>query len=184
MPQRVLGFLMRQGLDFIEAFSQTPTDLTIRLHLGMSLYIFTQLVRKLGMDEAVKTWKPSNVIDVDAAFLNTPSTNLIHIRAPPLFEDYAKKRGIKFDGERHCLRLTMAQYGQVDASALWLKHFTKILERYGLLRMKSDPCVFVKRAANGELILILTVYIDDCLLSGHPREIEDLKTHVKKHVNI
>jgi hypothetical protein len=50
--------------------------------------------------------------------------------------------------------------------------------------MKSDPCVFVKRAENGELILLLTVYIDDVLVSGFPLEIERLKSHVKEKVAI
>ena len=53
-----------------------------------------------------------------------------------------------------------------------------------MTRLKSDPCVFVKRAPNKELILLLTVFIDDVLVSGFPLEIERLKAYVKTKVDI
>ena len=96
----VLVFLKREGLDYTEAFSPTPTDQTIRLHLGLSLFIFSNLVRKLGEKEALKSWGPCNVFDVDAAFLNTPTERPMFIHAPPIFIEYCKQRGIKYD-ENH-----------------------------------------------------------------------------------
>ena len=35
-----------------------------------------------------------------------------------------------------------------------------------------DPCVFYKLDANGELVLMVSVTVDDCAVTGLPKEIE------------
>ncbi|GKY94003.1 hypothetical protein MPSEU_000367100 [Mayamaea pseudoterrestris] len=180
----ILGYNMREGIDYNESFSPTPVDQTIRTHLTVSLFIRQEIEDRDGPEAAEANWRCCDVFDIDAAFLNTPVATDLWIEAPPLFEEYCKSRGIPFDPTKQCLRLANTQYGQVDASALWLKHFAKILHAAGMTRMKSDPCMFFKRSPDGTLLLLVTIYVDDAAVSGVPREVEELKRKVKEYVDI
>ena len=57
-----------------------------------------------------------------------------------------------------CIRAIKSQYGLVQAAHNWEKLLVKILtDPIGLamIQLDSDPCVFVKRAEDGSLLLIL-----------------------------
>ncbi|MCO5602353.1 hypothetical protein L7F22_056484 [Adiantum nelumboides] len=46
-------------------------------------------------------------------------------------------------------------------------------------RSNEDPCLYVKRQLNGQLIMLI-LYVDDMLIAGHSKkDIADLKTKLK-----
>jgi len=48
----------------------------------------------------------------------------------------------------------------------------------------SEPCVYMKKNNQNKLTCILTVYVDDILLTGNEYEINNTKNLLKKHFNI
>jgi Reverse transcriptase (RNA-dependent DNA polymerase) len=81
------------------------------------------------------------------------------------------------------LRLNRALYGLVQSPRAWLKHFVEVLTKCGLTACESEPCVMYQRT-NGKLILIVVIYVDDCILAGLQSDVNDLKKRVQKYLVI
>ena len=90
--------------------------------------------------------------DVRNAFLNAPLDRLIYVRAPEGFKDELGQ----------LLELKYALYGLRDAPALWYKHLTAVLERLGLHKVASVPCLYTSR------YLIIFFFVDDIVILVHP----------------
>jgi len=66
--------------------------------------------------------------------------------------------------ERLVCRLEKALYGLKQASRAWNQTLRATLLSFGYTQCVLDPCVFIKRDEKGEVISILAVWVDDCLL--------------------
>jgi hypothetical protein len=74
-------------------------------------------------------------------------------------------------------RLNRALYGLKQASLQWYKTLANHLRSLGMTEVKLEPCLFVKKDAQGKITLILIVYIDDCIiLYRDSSDIESLKS--------
>ena len=73
-------------------------------------------------------------------------------------------------------------YRNVDAALRWQKSFKKLCtnEEMGCIQSQTDPCMLYKRNKNGELELLIAVYVDDVLISGREQEIQRFKTKLKE----
>ena len=79
----------------------------------------------------------------------------------------------------------MSQYGLVTSARLWAQTFSKIFRDDGKLEQCiTDPCVYYRYGANGELELLAVIYCDDALLMGLQEEVQALKAAIRKHVII
>ena len=183
----VRGFDMVPGVHFDESFAPTPTNQSVRVVFAISLY----KLRQLGVDDidvAEKEWVVGDLFDVVQAFLNSEMdlTNPVYIYLPPRFKEYCELRGMEYD-PTDLIQLCKAQYGQVDAAKRWMDMFIQILTEDGgceLTQCKSDPCVLYKRNAEGKLLALIVLYIDDAVVCGDPEMVKRIKTHLKSKVDI
>jgi hypothetical protein len=48
----------------------------------------------------------------------------------------------------------------------------------------ADPCIWYKQDAQQNLLLLVAVYVDDCIVAGTKDEVESFKTGVKRRFKI
>jgi hypothetical protein len=71
------------------------------------------------------------------------------------------------------VKLKKALYGCVQSSKLWYLTLKKVFEEDGFTCSTNDPCVFVKRV--GDVLVIVSVYVDDIILqSDHEEAINEV----------
>jgi hypothetical protein len=66
------------------------------------------------------------------------------------------------------VKLQKALYGCVQSSKLWYLTLKKVFEEDGFTCSTNDPCVFVKRV--GDVLVIVSVYVDDIILQSDREE--------------
>lgn len=96
-------------------------------------------------------------LDVPVAFLNGTLKEAIYIKPP---------EGANIH-EGKVLKLNKALYGLKSAPRLWNDRFNKFALKNGFIRSKSDFCVYTKEN------LIMVIYVDDILLTGEQKNIEE-----------
>jgi Reverse transcriptase (RNA-dependent DNA polymerase) len=88
-------------------------------------------------------------MDAVSAFLQGELTETIFMEQPEGFED----------GTKRVCKLNRAIYGLKQAGRQWNEKLDKSLRKFGLVKSKSDPCVYYM--ASGDLYI--AVYEDDVL---------------------
>jgi hypothetical protein len=94
--------------------------------------------------------------DVRNAFLNARLNRLLYVRAPEGFE---RELG-------NIIELLYALYGLRDAPALWYMHLTAVLEKAGLRKVPSVPCLYTSDS------LIVFFFVDDIVILVHPTKLQ------------
>ena len=183
----LLGYQQIPGVDFSESHSPTPRDSSIRMALALALYFGEKYEKELF--EEGDEWVYSNVIDVEAAFLESMLAFPKFIKFPEYFEEYCEARGIVMPKDVDCLEVVMSQYGSCHASRDWFNLAVAIYTGKGkgkveLQQSVSDPCIFYKRDAKGRVALIGSNWVDDSVWSGKRSEIELLKKTMRERVTI
>ena len=167
----VKGFHMIPGVDYTEKFSPVTTDTSTRVMLGLTMYY-----RDIG-------WV-CEMFDVEAAFLESDVETECYVEWPEGIVDLGFMT--QEEADTTCAMLNKAMYGQVDAALLWLRTFGDYLEtKCGMKQSKVDPCIFYKKdEKTGELLLILSIHVDDVIVAGMAEHLEDLKVKIKERFNI
>jgi hypothetical protein len=122
------------------------------------------------------------MFDVEAAFLNAELTNKQYIEWPQgMFElGYITQEDMK----KWCIELQKAMYGNIDSPLRWMKTFASFLMNVlGLKQAKTDPCIFYK-TAEGRLVLMLVLYVDDTLCVGRRAEMIWMYAMIERKFNI
>ncbi|KAJ8576928.1 hypothetical protein ON010_g2280 [Phytophthora cinnamomi] len=94
--------------------------------------------------------------DVKTAFLYGDLDEEVYMEQPPGFGE---------DSPRFVCRLKKSLYELKQAPRVWNKTLHKFLSKIGLERLDSDYGLYA-RNVGGEVMLLLTVYVDDLLLIG------------------
>jgi hypothetical protein len=165
------GFLQIPGVDFTESFSPVATDTTIRLAIGLTLYY-----------QEERGWV-CELVDIEAAFLNADQETELFVEWPKGIVEL----GVITEDDRikFCIQLGKSQYGNVDAALRWTKTFAKdLIEKLGFTQSKVDPCLFYRRDANGNIHILIVVYVDDVMIIGAKHDVEWFKTELRKINNI
>ena len=81
-----------------------------------------------------------------------------------------------------CLKLNHALYGLVQAARSWWLKFVNALVNVGFEQGEVNLCLIFWKNEYGILILIL--YVDDCLLTGDALAIESGVNNIKKMFNV
>ena len=76
-----------------------------------------------------------------------------------------------FDPSKECLRLLKPGFGLKDAPRLWNLALRQVLQKGGLNFTQTDRQLFVKHE-NGQLVLLLSVHVDDLKITGKPDQIK------------
>ncbi len=161
------GFTQVHGVDYDETYAPVARLASFRLVLAM----------------ANQNGWPADSFDFDSAYLNSvlPDDEVIYLeQPPPISLDQSKGGGKGHGGSSRCIfRLHKALYGLKQSARSWYESLRKALEEIGFKRTKTDHGVFVKRWADGRMVVI-AVHVDDCLTAGSNQQLLD---EFKKTVN-
>lgn len=112
--------------------------------------------------------------DVVMAFLQADLCEVVHADQPEGFE-LAKYL-------THVCWLIKSLYGQKQALLVWNIMIDQHLCDVGFVPTSADPCVYIK--GQGCDIMIILIYIDDCLLIADNSNIPMLKWVLSNHFNM
>ena len=97
-------------------------------------------------------------LDVKTAFLHGDLEEEIYMEQPEGFVVAGK--------EHQVCRLKKSLYGLKQAPRQWYKKFESFMTELGYHKAQPDHCVFMKRYAEGDFIILL-LYVDDMLIVGN-----------------
>ena len=152
------GYTQEYGVDYKETFAPTLKQDTIR--------IITVL--------AVQNNFNIKQIDINSAYLNAPLKEVIYMKTPEGDPLYGKS----------FWKLNKALYGLKQAGKEWNDKLNSELIKIGFKRLKSEPCVYVKINERNKIVCILSVYVDDILIAGTNKDIDNVKNSIKEKFNI
>jgi hypothetical protein len=167
----IRGYKQIPGVDFVESYSPFASNTNFRVVLSIAL--------KNGK---IKRYWVTDMIDVEAAFLNALMDTDIFIELPEGLLEYYLSKGKDLRGM--IIRLCRAQYGLVQSPRLWMETFAKILRGLGLIQCKTDPCLFMLFDAGGVLEALVVVYCDDCNITGVQAAVKKIKKGITTSVKI
>src|SRR6266581_8978462 len=116
---------------------------------------------------------PADSFDFNSAFLNSVLSNdkVIFLEQPPkFFMDNLKK---------FMFRLHKALYGLKQGAKNRYDCLKEALEQLGFVQTEMDHGVFVKKWADG-CIVVVAVHVDDCLVIG---SLQELVNGFKQRIN-
>lgn len=143
------GFTQRRGIDYEDTFSPVVKHSTLRMLFALSV--------QWGMD--------ISHLDVTTAFLNGHLKENIYMSIP---------EGFVNESNGKVLKLKRAIYGLKQSSLVWYEKVKDCLCNLGFKISNLEPCLFTK--INGNIKIIVTVYVDDFLIfSNCAKETENLK---------
>jgi hypothetical protein len=137
----VKGYAQIFGVDYSDTFAPVARLDTIILLLAVV---------------AQKNWKVYQ-LDVKSAFLNGFLQEEIYVEQP---EGYVKE-----GEEDKVYLLKKALYGLKQASRAWYSIIDEHLQNLGFAKSFSKSTLYVKQ--NGAIILIISLYVDDLLVTGN-----------------
>lgn len=74
--------------------------------------------------------------------------------------------GFEDGTNRGCL-LKKSLYGLKQAPRCWNKRIVDVILKAEITKSDADPCLFIKKQENGNGLLILSLYVDDGLLTSN-----------------
>jgi Reverse transcriptase (RNA-dependent DNA polymerase) len=109
------------------------------------------------------------IVDVETAFLHGELQEEIYMNFP---------EGMNSDSNS-CLFLTKTNYGLVQSAREFYKKLISVLKSIGLKENESDPCILSKWNQDG--ILMIGIYVDDCLVVRKEMHIQELIVALKEN---
>jgi len=145
----VKGFEQREGINYSETFAPVMKKESLRLLLAIAAFYNFSISQ----------------MDVKTAFLYGELDEEIYVNQPD---------GFKVSGqESKVLKLKKSIYGLKQAPRQWNKRINQVLESFGLHRLESDNCLYVKK---GQDFLAVGIYVDDLVIvSQNSQDRENLK---------
>lgn len=129
------GFDQKYGQEYHETFAPVARHETIRLMFALATNVALKHLQ----------------FDVETAFLHGKLEETVYM-APP--------SGMKCS-EGHALRLNKSLYGLKQAPRVWKESLDSILRKIGLEAATSDPCLYLGKILDENIMLIM--YVDDGL---------------------
>ncbi|KAD5803210.1 hypothetical protein E3N88_14570 [Mikania micrantha] len=147
------GFTQQVGIDYEETFSPVAKLTYVRVLIAVA---------------ATKGW-PLFQMDVNNAFLYGTLDHVIYMTQPLGFEDHSRLG--------HVCKLKKAIYGLKQSPRAWYGKIAEFLEVNGFESTSVDASLFVKRA--GEQLVVVLVYVDDLIITGScVEEIQQIKANL------
>ena len=152
----------------VESYASTTTRWGQRLLLAIAVQqgwplksadVSEAFLRGLSFEELHRTGVDKELREVQ---LLLPAGSLELIRSVPGLET--------FNPETEVLHLLKPGFGLKDAPRLWNLALKRVLKKVGLQPTNVDPQLYVLHA-EGRLILLLSVHVDDLKITGLPTEI-------------
>ncbi|MBJ4306819.1 hypothetical protein JGD87_23840, partial [Salmonella enterica subsp. enterica serovar Derby] len=114
-------------------------------------------------------------MDVKTAFLNRNLSEDVYMTQPEGFVDPK-------NASKVC-KLQKSIYELKQASRSWNIRFDEKIKRFGFVKNKEEPCVYMK--VSGSALVILILYVDDILLIGNDIPmLESVKASLKNRFSM
>jgi len=152
------GFTQIYDVDYVDIFSPTLKRDSLRMLIGIAIHYGYNIYQ----------------IDIKAAYLNADIDEELYIDVPPGDDNYKKD----------FWKLNKALYGLKQAGRMWNIKLDSTLKNIGFDRLKSEPCVYVKRDKYNNILCILAIYVDDILIFGKEQEIEKVKFEINNEFKL
>lgn len=162
------GFVQIPGIDYTLSHSPVASDTSVRMVLLIVLFMCTA------------KWV-AELIDVEAAFLEAGLDEEVYLEWPYGMVEFGYIT--EEERQKYVILLERAMYGLVQSPRQYFLLFSAELKKLGLIPCKADPCVWYK-VEDGETVLIVVVYVDDCILAGPQEQVDWFKTEIKKRFSI
>jgi len=117
---------------------------------------------------------PANSFDFNSAYLNSVLSDdeVIYLEQPPQISSDRSRGGgggghnvSWINPRKQVLRLHKALYGLKQGARSWYESLKTAMEQIGFKCTETDHGVFVKRWADGRMVVV-AVHVDDCLTMG------------------
>ena len=135
----------------MDNFSPVVNDVTFQV-------VITQMI--------IEKWD-AKIVDIDNAFLNGELEHEIYMAIP---EGYTKC--IEQCEENQALKLDKAIYGLVQVARQFFKKIHNALLQANFEASEANPCL-VYKGDQETGVFIMLIYIDDMLIAGKTKAIED-----------
>ncbi len=118
-------------------------------------------------------------VDITGAYLNASMKHLdILMRIDPELVDVLIKINPTYAGFRGrdgsmIVKLKKALYGCVESAKLWYDLLAGRIIAYGLKRCTIDECVFRLEDAEGNVLMIVALYVDDLIITSKDQSLID-----------
>ncbi|GJZ60536.1 retrovirus-related pol polyprotein from transposon TNT 1-94 [Tanacetum coccineum] len=152
----VKGYAQKQGVDYSEVFAPVARWDTIR-----TIFAF-----------AAQRGMKIHQLDVKSAFLYGMLEETVFVEQPQGFEVQGK--------EKKVYRLRKALYGLKQAPRAWYRRIEGYFLKEGFKKCPYEPTLFVKSVKENDEFLIVSIYVDDLIITGTTLAlIEKFKTSMK-----
>ena len=154
------GYTQIAGMDYRDTHAPVTRLESLRTLLALAAY---------------EDWEVRQ-IDVKTAYLYGKLEEEIYMEAPD---------GIDI-GEGQCFLLLKALYGLKQAGRQWYQELKRVVVKFGLRQLPSDPHTYVAhKLVDGKMrTLILPVYVDDLLPIGHKSMTDDFEVGIGKEFQV
>jgi Reverse transcriptase (RNA-dependent DNA polymerase) len=149
------GYSQVPGIDFTESFAPVLNDVSFRI----------MLTAKIVWDMT------STVVDIETAFLHGDLDEEIYMDVPLGLTTGPNKK----------LLLRKTIYGLVQSARKFYEKLIDVLKVIGFEGSKSDPCLWTMWDSVVNHMLIVGIYVDDCLIIGKESSVSSLLEELKKH---
>jgi hypothetical protein len=143
------------GIYFIESFAPVLNDVSFRI----------MLIKKLVWDMTC------SVVDIETAFLHGDLDEEIYMEVPKGLEIRHNKKMM--------LRKTI--YGLVQSTRKFYEKLINVLKVIGFYGSKYDPCLWTMWDEKVNHMIIIGIYVADCLIIRKDESIDCLIDELKKH---
>jgi hypothetical protein len=153
------GFSQKFNIDYFDTYAPVVAMTTIRIMLATACHF--------GWDV--------HQLDVETAFLNASVTEVIYLRSVPGYDI----------GVGNVLRLKKSLYGLKQSPYNWNCAVHEWLDSIGYRRNSVDACLYEKVDKGSGKKVIVTLYVDDLLITGDwITEIASFKVALKTRFKI
>ncbi len=151
------GFSQIPGKDFQENFAPVINDATFHLILALKEMMSLE----------------AGQFDIETAFLYGELDEELWMQLPEGYSEYVKeKSGRIISPATHCVKLTKALYGLVQAACQWWKKFKEVMKQLKYIPSEVDPCLFIKDKGNNQKSFVI-IYVDDGGIFGTNQDIKE-----------
>lgn len=133
------GYSQRPGLDYNESFAPTFRPATLRIIMALAATEDLEL----------------HSVDITSAFTNGDLDEEIYMKQP---------EGFHIGSANQVCRLRKSLYGLKQSARQWNKKLHSVLTGLDFKRIESDRSVYIY--SNGEVRIIVPIYIDDITLAS------------------
>jgi hypothetical protein len=148
------GYSQCPGLDYNESFAPTFRPATLRIIMALSALEDLEL----------------RSVDITAAFINGDLDEKIYMKQP---EDF------HIGSPNKVCQLRKSLYGLKQSARQWNKKLHSVLTELGFKRIESDHSMYIY--SNGEVRIIVPIYIDDITLASKSSSAIDKYVQLLSH---